>query len=144
MSTLASPTFGIPPRMPLRRLTVDEYHRLLAAHVLPDGERTELLEGWIVPHMTRNPAHDGTLDVTEEEIRLQLPPGWSRRVQLALTTADSEPEPDVAVVRGGRRDYMTRHPAPQDTGLVVEVSDSTLQDDRTLKARLYARSAIPV
>jgi Uma2 family endonuclease len=39
---------------------------------------------------------------------------------------------------------MTRHPAPQDTGLVVEVSDSTLQDDRTLKARLYARSAIPV
>jgi Uma2 family endonuclease len=123
---------------------VDEYHRLLAAGILPDGENTELLAGIIVPHMTRNAPHDGTLALTEEEIRNGLPPGWSLRGRLALTTADSEPEPDVAVVRGKQRDYTARHPGPQDTGLVVEVADTSLPGDRTLKAEIYSRAAIPI
>jgi Uma2 family endonuclease len=144
MSTLiAPPTAGF-RGVPIRRFTVDEYHRLLAAGILPDGENTELLAGIIVPHMTRNAPHDGTLALTEEEIRNRLPPGWSLRGQLALTTADSEPEPDVAVVRGKARDYTARHPGPQDTGLVVEVADTSLPGDRTLKAEIYARAAIPI
>jgi Uma2 family endonuclease len=144
MSTLATPLptgFG---GVPIRRFTVDEYHRLLAAGILLDGENTELLAGIIVPHMTRNAPHDGTLALTEEEIRNRLPPGWSLRGQLALTTADSEPEPDVAVVRGKQRDYTARHPGPQDAGLVVEVADTSLPGDRTLKAEIYARAAIPI
>jgi Uma2 family endonuclease len=132
------------PPAPIRRFTVDEYHHLLAAGILPDGENTELLEGWIIPHMTRNPPHDGTVAVTAEVIRGCLPRGWCDRAQLALTTPDSEPEPDVAIVRGRNKDYLQRHPGPQDTGLVVEVADSTLAQDQTLKARLYARAAIPV
>ena len=66
-------------------------------------------------------------------------------LQAAVTaTSDSEPEPDVAVVRGNRRDYGTRHPGPQDTGLAVEVSDSTLDQDRTVKLQIYARARVPV
>jgi Uma2 family endonuclease len=48
------------------------------------------------------------------------------------------------VVRGDRRQYYNRHPGPEDIGLIVEVSDTTLQRDRTLKKQLYARVAIPV
>ncbi|NJN19604.1 MAG: Uma2 family endonuclease [Oscillochloris sp.] len=62
--------------------------------------------------------------------------------EIAGTTADSEPEPDIVVVRGDRRDYPDRHPGPAEIGLVVEVSDTTLQRDRTIKQRLYAAAGI--
>src|SRR5262249_15648256 len=55
-----------------------------------------------------------------------------------------EPEPDITILRGDRRDYLERHPGPDDVSLVVEVSDSTLRRDRGLKKRIYARARIPV
>lgn len=61
-----------------------------------------------------------------------------------MTTRDSEPEPDVYVVRGELGDYDNRHPGPADTPLVVEVADSTLARDRGLKQRIYARAGVPV
>lgn len=63
--------------------------------------------------------------------------------QEPITTSDSEPEPDVVVVRGERRRYHDRHPGPEDVALVVEIADTTLQRDRTIKKRLYARAGIP-
>jgi len=48
------------------------------------------------------------------------------------------------VVRGHRRDYRDRHPGPHDVAVVIEVSDTTLQRDRTLKKPIYARGGIPV
>src|SRR6185437_2822755 len=73
-----------------------------------------------------------------------LPAGWHVRCQDPLTLADSEPEPDIAVVRGSRRDYAGRHPGPSETGLVIEVADSSAELDRTLKQRVYAAAGIPV
>ncbi len=64
--------------------------------------------------------------------------------QEPITTADSEPEPDAVVVRGRPDDYLDRQPRSQETPLVVEVSDATLQRDRSTKLRIYARAAIPV
>jgi Uma2 family endonuclease len=57
---------------------------------------------------------------------------------------DSEPEPDFSFVRGDERTYLTRFPGPGEIGLVGEVSDSSLQFDRTEKGRIYARAGIPV
>lgn len=57
---------------------------------------------------------------------------------------DSEPEPDITVVRGDRRDYADRHPGPEDIALIVEVSDSTLNRDQTAKKKVYALANIPV
>lgn len=65
-------------------------------------------------------------------------------MQEPITTADSEPEPDLSVVIGSPRDYFLRHPQPAEIALVVEVSDATLAQDRTLKKKLYAAAAIPV
>ena len=65
--------------------------------------------------------------------------------QEPITTKDSEPEPDIAIYRGDRREYLIqmRHPGPEDTRLVIEVADSTLDTDQTTKHRIYARSNIP-
>jgi len=61
-----------------------------------------------------------------------------------MTTADSEPEPDVLVIQGNLRDYTERQPLAEEVALVVEVSDATLQRDRTLKLRVYAQARIPI
>jgi len=145
MSILTPPTDLIQwPPEPARRLTVAEYHEMLKAGILRQDDPFELLEGWLVPKMTRNAPHDVAVSLAEQAIDRELPEEWFRRIQSAVTTADSEPEPDIAVVRGPRRRYLQGHPGPKDTGLLVEVADSSLQRDRTTKQRVNARSMIPV
>jgi Uma2 family endonuclease len=64
--------------------------------------------------------------------------------QEPVTLADSEPEPDVMVVRGNRRQFIRRHPRPEEVALVLEGADATLKRDRGTKKRIYARGGIPV
>jgi Uma2 family endonuclease len=126
-----------------RRFSVTEYHRLIELGVLNEDDNLELLEGYLVHKMSRNPPHDAAIQKgTRKWIRV-LPPGWDLRVQSAITLPESEPEPDFAIVRGDANAYLTRHPIAADVGLVVEVSDSTLPGDRDDKGRIYARAGIP-
>lgn len=139
-----SPAVGLmPPPYPVYRFSVDDYHRMIQAGILTEDDPVELLEGWIVPKMPRNPPHDGTIQIATEVLRQRLPSGWQLRVQSALTTPDSEPEPDLTVVRGDVRTYLQRHPGPQDAAVVIEVADTTLNRDRQDKGRLYARAGLP-
>lgn len=131
------------PPLPVRRFTVAEYRRLAEVGILGEHERVELLEGWIVPKRVHNPPHDNAVELVDEALRARLPPGWRVRVQSSITTADSEPEPDLILVRGSARDRKGRHPNPSEVGLIVEVADSSLETDRRDKARLYARASIP-
>jgi Uma2 family endonuclease len=142
MSTVTIPSSN-PPPYPVRRFTVAEYHRLIQTGMLTEDDPVELLEGWIVPKMPRNPVHDATIAIVSELLRVLMPKGWHVRIQSAITTDDSEPEPDLVVTRGVSRDYLSRHPGPADIALVVEVADSSLERDREAKARLYARAGIP-
>ena len=143
MSVATAPPTASRPPFPVRRFSVDEYHRLVETGVLGTDDRVELLEGWIAPKMSHSPRHDAVVDLVNEALRRLLPKGWRTRIQSAATTATSEPEPDIAVVRGSARDYLTKHPGPQDTGLVVEVADSSLRLDRTSKLRIYAAAGMP-
>ena len=127
---------------PIWKLTVQDYHRMIDAGVLGEDDQVELLEGFLVPKMPHNPHHDGTIELFDEVLRRLLPTGWRIRIQSAVTTGDSEPEPDLAVVRGTARSFLQRHPQANDIGLLVEVADSTLLQDRHDKARLYARAGI--
>ena len=92
--------------------------------------------------MPHNPPHDGTIELATDSFTPILPKGWRLRIQSAITLTDSEPEPDIAVVRGDKRTFTTRHPVPGDIGLLVEVSESTLDSDRLDKSRIYARSNV--
>ena len=146
VSIAALPPWNVdqPPPVPVRRFSGDEYHRLGEIGVLTEEDRVELLEGWIVPKTVHNPPHDGTIQLIDEALRPILPSGWRIRIQSSITTQDSEPEPDLAIVRGTVRSFLSRHPGPNEVGLLIEVADSTLNRDRSTKARLYGRAGIPV
>lgn len=128
----------------LFRFSVDDYHRLLEVPGLFDGKRVELIEGVLVEKLTHDPPHDSTVQAVDDLLTALLPPGWRKRVRLAITLSDSEPEPDVCLARGDRHTYRTHHPGPADIGLVIEVADTSLRYDRQDKARAYARAGIAV
>jgi Uma2 family endonuclease len=144
MSVTSLPTWQATqvPSFPVRRFTVDEYHRMAQAGVLTENDPVELLEGWIVTKMPHKPSHDATIDQADEVLRGSPPAGWRMRIQSAITTDDSEPEPDLAVVLGPASRYAAQHPRPQDIALLIEVADTTLAHDREVKGRLYARAGI--
>jgi Uma2 family endonuclease len=131
------------PTEPIRRICVERYHEMIEAGVLTEDDPVELLEGLLVEKMSKTPPHCKTNRRMRLIIERLAPAGWFVDAQEPITTADSEPEPDLAVIRGDLEDYSS-HPGPQDLALVVEVSDSSLQRDRTLKLRLYARAMIPI
>ena len=61
-----------------------------------------------------------------------------------ITTLESEPEPDVAIIEGEEDDYLDNNPPPEKVKLIIEVSDTTLEHDRGIKKRVYARAGIPI
>jgi Uma2 family endonuclease len=127
-----------------RRFTVAEYHKLIELGILTENDHLELLDGYLVEKMPHDPIHDGTIQLVEDAIRALLPAGWCLRVQSALTLSKSEPEPDLIVARGDKRAYLGRHPGGADVGLVIEVSNTSLDSDRDDKIPLYARDGLPV
>src|SRR5262245_49846698 len=101
------------PDEPVWRLTVEQYHEMLRAGILHDGCPVELLEGVLVAKMTKYPPHTPATQLLREALAHLLPDGWFVNDQEPITTLDSEPEPDVSVVRGRRRDFQDRHPGPE-------------------------------
>jgi Uma2 family endonuclease len=132
------------PPLPLHRLTVEQYHRMIETGVLTENDPVELLEGLLVSKMPHSPSHDGTISILLRRFWTKLPSKWIVRVQSAITLDDSEPEPDLAIVLGPEERYLPAHPTPQDILTLVEVADTTLLYDRNVKAVLYARARIPV
>jgi Uma2 family endonuclease len=135
-------SFGVPPE-PVCRFSVSQYHEMIAAGILREDDPLELLEGWLVPQMVKNPPHSTARHLTTKALERVLQPGWHVRSQEPITLSDSEPEPDVAVVRGDPGQYERAHPGPQDVALVVEVADASLDRDRKIKKTVYARAGIP-
>jgi Uma2 family endonuclease len=129
---------------PFRRLSVPQYHQMIANGILPEGEPIELIEGHVVEKMSRGTPHDETMDFLDRIFVALITSGWYVRNQRAITLSDSEPEPDYAIVRGAPVRNRGHHPLATEVGLVIEVSDSSLALDRTHKARIYARAGIPV
>ncbi|XZN93400.1 MAG: Uma2 family endonuclease [Microcoleus sp.] len=125
------------------RLSIEQYHAMIQAGILTDDDPVELLEGLLVFKMAKNPPHRLATGLTRTALENILPPGWYVDSQEPITLQNSEPEPDIAVIRGDRRQYPDRHPGPEDIAMIVEISDSTLQRDRTIKKRIYARAGIP-
>lgn len=132
------------PSEPIWRLSVAQYHAMIQSGILTDDDPVELLEGWLVVKMPKNPRHRAATRIIRGALENLLPDGWYVDTQEPITTTDSEPEPDVVIVRGDTRQYLDRHPGPEDIALVLEVSDATLQSDRSSKYRTYARANISI
>jgi len=135
--------FALPP-VPIRRWSVDEYHAMVRAGILGENDRVELLDGWLVAKMTKNPPHRIATRRVRKALERVVPQGWYVDSQEPITLASSEPEPDGTVIRGDTSDYADRHPPAEAVALVVEVADASLEFDRTLKKAIYAQAGIPV
>ena len=129
------------PTEPIYRLTVEQYHRMIAADILDEDDPVELLDGWLVQKMPKNHPHTLATRRIRRALERVIPAGWEVDSQEPFTTETSEPEPDCMVFRESDED---RHPYPTEVGLAVEVADSTLRRDRTTKKTLYARASIPI
>ncbi|HWE35756.1 MAG TPA: hypothetical protein VG406_04225, partial [Isosphaeraceae bacterium] len=111
MATVTEPELDpTPPPYPVKRFTVEEYHRMIDAGVFADDERFELLEGWIIPKRRQSPPVAVALGLIDRRLMAALPDGWSYRPRGAITLAGSEPEPGGSIVRGRPRDYLAHHP----------------------------------
>jgi Uma2 family endonuclease len=147
-ATPTQPTVSSPPplaALALHRITVDEYERIIRSGALEDPNRVELIDGYMVDKMAKNPEHSFSATATHQALVDRLPAGWlARKEEPVRIPAYDEPEPDVAVVRGLNADYRHRTPEPGDVGLVVEVSETTLSQDRGPKLTAYAKGRVPV
>jgi Uma2 family endonuclease len=124
-----------------RRWTRAEYDRMIEVGVFRSGDPVELLGGELIVGEPKGAAHHTAIGLIEDALRAALGPGWVIRSQGPIALDDeSEPEPDVAVARGARRDYSREHPARP--ALVVEVAESSLRLDREYKGSLYARAGL--
>lgn len=137
--TLAMPS---PPPRPQKRFTVEQYHRLIELGMIKKEDRCELIHGLIVEKPRVNPPHAATVRRLMRFLATLIGDDGVLQIQLPITCSDSEPEPDAAVLAGVEEDYEHRHPGPRDVLLLVEVSDSTLDDDTTTKLQLYAAEKV--
>jgi Uma2 family endonuclease len=125
------------------RMSVEEYEALGEQGVLTPNSKVELIEGHLVPKRMQNEPHSSTLNRIDEDLKKSVPDGWRVRIQLPIRILESVPEPDAVVAKGDRRAFDKYHPVADQIGLVVEVSESTLAYDRSIKMPLYSRAGIP-
>ena len=126
----------------LRNFSRRDYDNMIRAGIIGEDEHVELVGGRIVAMSPEGPKHAGAIDLCAEALRRIFGPDHTVRVQHPLAVdAEDEPEPDIAVVRGGPRDHLAEH--PHNAVLVIEVAESSLAYDRGDKALLYARAGFP-
>ena len=126
----------------IKRWARVEYERLVDLAVFQPGDRVELVGGQLVVREPQGSPHAVAAGLAEDALRDAFGSGWVVRLQMPVALDDeSEPEPDVAVCTGNRRDHLAGHPARP--VLLVEVAETSLAFDREQKGSLYARARVP-
>lgn len=126
----------------LAKWSLDDYHDMIEAGILCD-RKVELLAGEIVEMSPETPIHYNTAKRGAKYLEELLAGIADVRFNGPITLADSEPEPDIAIVRLPETAYNNRHPESNDIFWVVEVAKTNLKKDLELKATIYATAGIP-
>lgn len=123
--------------------TVDEYEEMIEKGILDEDDRVELIRGEIVKMAAIGPRHATCIRRLEKLFYGLLDEAGIVSGQNPIRLPnDSEPEPDVALLRQRVGDYVQTHPTVEDVYLVVEVAVSTLATDRSEKIPMYAEAGI--
>jgi Uma2 family endonuclease len=140
---LVSPPPTLAPFTP-RRITVDEYERMIASGSLNEPKKVELIDGYLVTKMAKSAEHSFSTKEALKAFGRLLPPGWTTRKEDPVRIPGyDEPEPDITIVRGSDADSRHRIPDVLDVGLLVEVSRTNVSADRQ-QGNIYGRAGIPV
>jgi Uma2 family endonuclease len=127
-----------------RRFTVEEYHRMAEVGILHEDDRVELIEGAIVQMTAIGRQHAACVG----ELNNRLVPALAGRALVwpqnpISLPGDTEPQPDIVLLRPRADRYAADDARPDDVLLVIEVADSSVRYDRLVKRPLYARAGIP-
>src|SRR5690606_27227174 len=126
------------------RITVDQYHRMGELGWFAEDERTELVDGEIIDMPPIGSRHASVVEHLTALLTAVVGNRALVRPQLPIRLGDdSEPQPDVELVRPRADRYRHAHPTATDTLLAIEISDSTLSYDLKVKVPLYARYGVP-
>ena len=131
------------PKVSLRKLTIEEYHKLGEAGILHPNDRVELIDGLLVQMAPIGPEHQFILeklnDIFSEHKKGRFKVGPGRPIPIPDF---NEPQPDMILFKteaGTRR----QHASPQEIYLVIEVSDTTVKYDSEKKLLAYENARIP-
>jgi Uma2 family endonuclease len=126
------------------RISVEEYERMAQTGILRPDARVDLINGEIVEMAAIGSRHAACVDLITRTMIETLGRRVQVRVQNPVRVGEySEPEPDVTILAPRSDHCATRHPGPENTLLVIEVAETTLDTDREIKAPLYASEKIP-
>jgi Uma2 family endonuclease len=135
-----------PPERPGEpfRFTREDYEAMIAAGILDENDRVELISGEILNKMPIGPSHASTVNRLNRIFSNRAGERAVVSIQNPIALDDfSEPEPDLALLAPRADLYGESHPTPADVFLIVEVADSSLRFDRERKIPLYAAAQIP-
>jgi Uma2 family endonuclease len=145
VALIIAPEPPIPLSPPRKRWTRAEC-TALEANGMWEAQKLELIDGELISKMGKNRPHVNALvtmmlwlmnafgsDRVNPEAPIDVAPN---------DNPSNEPEPDLIVLRRPTASFRTSVPVPDDLDLVVEISDTTLRFDLSVKARLYARAGI--
>jgi len=134
----------VDPQSRCHRLTVQEYHRMGEVGIFGEDDRVELIEGELIDMTPIGSAHAGKVNRLQAVLSRTLRDRAIVSVQNpVILGTESEPQPDVMVLKTREDFYESSHPRPQDVLLLIEVADTTDRYDRAVKVPLYARHGIP-
>ncbi len=122
--------------------SIEQWHKLVESGLL-EGKPVELLEGEIIEMSPEGIPHSYTNDSVVKYLRKILAGLADVKESHPITLDNSEPEPDIAIVRLPETIYRNHHPYSQDIYWLIEISNKTLKIDLEQKTKIYARNEIP-
>lgn len=126
-----------------KRFTIAEYDRLAELGFFSEDDRVELINGEIIPMVSKGKPHSVCETRLERELYKLLGEHATLRGQQPIIIPDyNEPEPDRVIVKNREDDYLTTHPHPDEILLLIEISDSSLKYDQEVKLPIYAEAGI--
>lgn len=125
----------------LAKWSVEDYHRLIDAGILA-SRRVELLAGEIIEMSPESPLHYSLTAEGSDYLKELLKEKAYVRQNGPITLSDSEPCPDISIVKLPKQRYRDRHPNANDIFWLIEVSQSTLDYDLNEKKLVYAKAGI--
>ncbi len=130
--------------LPTKKFTVKAYNRMAESGIFDEGERIELIRGEIIEMSPVGTKHAACVRRLDFILSRKLGDLFLIDTQNPLKLNDnSQPQPDVVILKPRSDFYETEHPQPKDILLLIEVSDSSIEYDRNIKIPLYAENKIP-
>ncbi len=128
-----------------RLITVDEYYKMAEVGILKPTDRVELIHGDIYEMSPIGSKHASVVNKLSKTLNELFAGETVISIQAPVRIDnENEPEPDIAILKFKPDFYASAHPGPTDTLAIIEVSDTSIQFDQSVKLPLYASANIPV